>query len=37
MEKWILRGLLATVAGLLLASVIGSADDIKRYLKMRQM
>lgn len=36
-EKWLFRMIMLTAAGALAAGVIGSLDDIKRYLKMRQM
>lgn len=37
MEKWILRGLLVAIGGLLTGAVIGSLDDIKRYVKISRM
>lgn len=37
MEKWILRLLLLGVLGALGAAVLGSVDDIKRYVRMNQM
>lgn len=36
-EKWILRFLLVGVLGALSAAVLGSVDDIKRYLRMQKM
>lgn len=36
-EKWLFRIIMLTAAGALTAGVLGSLDDIKRYLKMRQM
>lgn len=36
-EKWILRVLLLGVLGALTAAVLGSLDDIKRYVHMQQM
>jgi hypothetical protein len=37
MEKWILRLLLLGAVGVVVAAIVGSREDIERYLKMRQM
>lgn len=37
LEKWILRLLLLTVAALGVSAVVASLDDIKRYVKIKQM
>jgi len=37
MEKWILRFLVAGMLAIGIWAVIGSAEDIKRYNKIRQM
>lgn len=37
MEKWILRLLLLAATALSVTVVVASLDDIKRYLRMRQM
>ncbi len=37
MEKWMFRIIMATVAGALAAGVLGSLDDIKRYIKISKM
>jgi hypothetical protein len=36
-EKWILRVLVAAMLAIGVWGVIGSVDDIKRYVKIRQM
>jgi hypothetical protein len=36
-EKWVLRTLLLGVVGLLTAAVLGSLDDIRRYVHIHQM
>ena len=36
-EKWILRVLLASAVVTLVTAVVGSLDDLKRYIRMRQM
>lgn len=36
-EKWILRVLVAVMLAIGVWGVIGSVDDIKRYVKIRQM
>ncbi len=36
-EKWILRFLVATMLAIGVWGVAGSIDDIKRYVKIRQM
>ena len=36
-EKWILRILLAGVVGAVVVAVLGSVDDIKRYIEIREM
>lgn len=36
-EKWILRFLVAVMLAIGVWGVIGSVDDIKRYVKIRQM
>ncbi len=37
MEKWLFRAILATAALGLTAAVLGSTDDIKRYIKISRM
>lgn len=36
-EKWILRLMLMTVAALAVSAVLASLDDIKRYVRIKQM
>lgn len=36
-EKWILRSMLIAILATAVAGVLGSLDDIKRYLRIRQM
>lgn len=36
-EKWILRSLVFSMLGAAVVAVGASVDDIKRYLRMRQM
>lgn len=37
MEKLIFRTMMLSIVGALLLSVVASLDDIKRYIKIRQM
>lgn len=36
-EKWILRSLLVSLLLLSAAALVGSLDDLKRYVKIRRM
>ena len=37
MEKWLFRGVLLVIGGLLTAALLGSLDDIKRYIRISRM
>lgn len=36
-ERWLFRGLLGAVAVVMAAALVGSLDDIKRYVKISRM
>lgn len=36
-EKWLFRIILGSVAVMMAAAVLGSLDDIKRYIDMKRM